>query len=124
MDLFKIKRILKSANSLDLIPVRLCGYEEKDGKIILMVPKFQSKWINNLFPVTRLMYYHISLDDTGSEVWRNITDMRNIYDISREVMNKFKNQVPSSDEFQQRIVKFINMLYDRKCISFQQILKK
>jgi len=112
---------LKQINALDLIPVRICRHEEKNGKIVVYVPKFKNKWMHNLFPFTRNMFFNVRLDHMGTTVWKNMCGEKSINELSGVMLNKSEENMQSKDEFRQRLSKFIMMLYERECISFRQL---
>ena len=122
MNFLKRRRILKSTNTSDLIPVRVYGHDEVEGKVIILVPKFESRLIQILFPRTQLLFFRIKLDDLGSMVWKNINDGRNISAISKVVSDELAEKGQGAEEIDERISKFLSLLYDRRLISFRQLL--
>ena len=62
MNFFTRRKILKSTNPKDLIPVRVYGHDEFEGKVIILVPKFESRWIHVLFPNTEKLFFRIKLE--------------------------------------------------------------
>jgi len=121
MNFLKRRKILRSINSLDLVPVRLFSHDESDGKVVIKVPKFTSRWIHSLFPVTKDLFYKIRLDESGSSVWRNINGEMDILGISRKLNSGSGQDEPSRKDFEKRLVKFISLLYDQKYIGFRQL---
>ena len=119
---FKRRRILKSTNSLDLIPIRIYDHDEVDGKLVIKVPKFENKGIHLFFPRTKKLFYRIKLDNTGSLVWKKIDGKRKIQEITEIVMQEFQDEKNTKDEFQGRVVKFLSTLYDRRYITFKQLV--
>ena len=90
--------------------------------MIILVPKFESRVIHTLFPRTQMLFYRIKLDDLGSKVWKNIDGEKNINGISRVVVNEMGEKAQPAEEFEERISKFMSLLYDRRYISFRQLL--
>ncbi len=43
MNYFERRRVLKSINAMDLIPVRTMAHEENEGRVTVLVPKFRSE---------------------------------------------------------------------------------
>ena len=119
---FKRRRILKSTNSLDLIPIRIYDNDEVDGKVVIKVPKFENKGIHFFFPSTKKLFYRIKLDNTGSLVWRKIDGKRKVHEITEIVIQESQNEKITTDEFQGRVSKFMSTLYDRRYISFKQLM--
>jgi hypothetical protein len=122
MNFLKRRRILKSTNTSDLIPIRVYGHDEIEGKVVILVPKFENKIIHTLFPRTQLLFYRIKLDDLGSSVWKNIRGEKNISGISHVVMDELGEKAQPVEELEARISKFMSLLYDRRYISFRQLL--
>lgn len=122
MNFLTRRRILKSTDPKDLIPVRTYGHDEVEGKVVILVPKFESKWIHNLFPNTQMLFYRIKLDDLGSKVWKNISGEKNISGISDVVLEELVEKAQPVEELEDRISKFMSLLYDRRYISFKQLL--
>jgi hypothetical protein len=123
MNFLNRRKILKSTNTADLIPVRIYGHDEVDGKVIILVPKFENKLIHTLIPSTQLLFYRIKLDDLGSMVWKNISGEKNISVISQLVIAELGEKAKPVEEFEERISKFMSLLYDRRYISFRQLLE-
>jgi hypothetical protein len=122
MNFFQRNRVFKTINSSDLIPVRICGHEEAEGRVVVLVPKFENRFIHILFPVTAMMFFRVKLDDTGSEVWKNICGEKNIFEISRISKNNHKAEGNTGEENLERLISFMRMLYERRCISFRQLM--
>jgi hypothetical protein len=120
MNFFQRRKILKGNNPGDLVPVRAYGHDEVEGKVTILVPKFESRWIHVLFPRTEKLFYRIKLDELGTMVWKNISGEKNISGISRFIIKELAEKTQPYDEMEDRILKFISMLYDRRYITFRQ----
>jgi hypothetical protein len=120
MNFFKRRKILIHHNSLDLIPVRICGHDEVDGRVIILAPKF-SRLMNIFFPQTQMLFFRIKLDETGSVIWKQIDGILNIYEVTEQSLAKLDKSKDLSG-FQERVSRFMTMLYDRRYITFKQLL--
>ena len=122
MNFFQRRSILKSTNSLDLIPVRIAKYDlEEDGTVVLLIPKFKNEKFGNWFvPKTRSNVYRVNLDEIGSAFWLETDGVKTIHEISNILVEKFKERVsPESDK---RIGKFVSNLYENRYITFKQLM--
>ncbi len=121
MNYFQRRRILRQISASDLIPVRIHGHDIKEGKVVILAPKFESKWMHNLFPRTEKLFYRIKLDELGSVTWLNISGDKTIAEITQTIVHEFAEKSASFDEADSRISKFMSLLYDWKYITFRQI---
>jgi len=114
---FKKRKILKSANLLDLIPVHLVQHELYDnGKVKLLVPRFKQKWLQGVFTGKRKSpEFKISLDEIGSLVWLAI-------DSNKPVAQIIKNLEKSENSIEERVSAFLTRLYQEDLITFKQLL--
>jgi len=116
----KIQKKLLEINSMDLHPITLAKYEIDDNnRVRIFIPKFKNIiFVNLLKKFNRKNYYTVKLDKSGSMVWNNIDGMKTV----EEICNKVKNEMNINDEnFEQKTVKFLYMLYKQKAISFKEI---
>ena len=69
-----------------LRPRRTCRWEERDGRVALLIPRFGrgllGRTVDRWF---RLRPYLLRLDDTGSFVWRRIDGERTVDRIAAEM---------------------------------------
>ena len=69
-------------NLLELVPQRVAKWEEKDGQIIILKPKFTHPWaVKNILPRLRKPYYRVKLDEIGSAVWQLCDGQRTVKEI-------------------------------------------
>jgi hypothetical protein len=122
MNYFQRRKILKSTSAFDLIPVRVHGHDIVDGKVIILAPKFESKWVHNLFPRTQQLFYRIKLDELGSITWLTISGDKTVAEITSSVLDELGEKAKTFDEAESRISKFMSMLYDWKYITFRQLI--
>jgi len=114
------KKILKSANTLDLTPLKIyLEQKNDDGLITVIIPKFKNKIAVKLFsPRLKSDHFKIKLDKFGSAVWENINGKTKVEKIIKEVKKKFGDELEQEEE---RITKFIFQLYSQGFISFKEL---
>lgn len=122
MNYFQRRKILRNINTMDLVPVRLRGHEEKDGKIIVMIPKFRNRVYHTLAPFTARMFFRIKLDDLGTNTWQGIDGERNVQQICDYIRTINMEDEQNLTDLDDRLANYIMMLYQRKFISFKQFL--
>lgn len=114
------KKILKSANTLDLTPLKIYSDQKNDdGLITVIIPKFKNKIAIKLFsPRLKSDHFKIKLDKFGSAVWENINANTKVEKIIKDVKKKFGDELEQEEE---RITKFIFQLYSQGFISFKEL---
>lgn len=123
MNYFQRRRILKAISTTDLIPIRVHGHDVVKNKVVILAPKFNSRFVHNLFPRTQKLFYNIKLDELGSLTWENITGDKTVAEITKAVQIQMAEKGQSLDEAESRVNKFITLLYDWRYITFRQILE-
>ncbi len=119
---FQRKRLLKTANFLDLVPIRnVASDTDADGNAVLLIPKFR-KWPLNLWLQPRLKHpiIRLSLDEIGSAVWTLCDGKREVRSICSDLTARFGEKVqPATD----RVTSFLSSLYKQELIVFRQLLR-
>jgi len=123
MKFFERRKVLKKLNSLDMTPIRLFGEEVDDSGIAtIIVPKFTSKFSKHFFmPMLKRREMKIKLDKYGSASWLLMDGERNIEEITKLLQEKFGEQM---DEAQERLLKFITLLYETGYVTFAELNPK
>ena len=122
MNYFQRRKILKLTSANNLVPIRVHGHDLIDGKVVILVPKFQSKWVHNLYPRTEKLFYKIRLDELGSLTWLNISGENNVAGITLAVQQQLGSKAQEFEEAESRVQKFMAVLYDWRYITFRQLL--
>ena len=114
------KKILKSANTLDLTPLKIYSDQKNDdGLITVIIPKFKNKIAVKLISARlKSDHFKIKLDKFGSAVWENINGNAKVEKIIKDVKKKFGDELEQEEE---RITKFIFQLYSQGFISFKEL---
>ena len=120
MNIFQRRKILRNINTLDLIPIRRHHHQsEENGLITLIVPKFEKKWMQKFFVSGHRQDHHkIKLDELGSETWKAIDGVRSVNNICEYLRNQREEPI---EDLEDRVSKFISMLYEQRYITFQQL---
>lgn len=124
INFWKRRKILRSINALDLVPIPLVMHEiTEDGRIKLLIPRFRNKLLQQLFTRQHLSpEFKVSLDETGSKVWLLIDGGKNAGEITDALIKIYESKGLKFDSVEERVVAFITRLYQEDYISFRQIL--
>jgi len=109
---------------MELIPVRTMGHEEEAGKVTVLVPKFPGRFYQVMFPRTRYLYFKIRLDVIGSLAWNVMDGDRNVQQIADHIRKNSELAESQLSELEDRLNKYVTMLYERRYITFRQIMDK
>lgn len=114
------KKILKSANTLDLTPIKLYSDEkDKDDLVTVIVPKFKNKIAVKLIsPKLKSDHFKIKFDKFGSALWLMIDGKMKVDQMIKNLKNKFGDDIQQEEE---RTTKLIFQLYEQGFISFKEI---
>ncbi|MCX6282040.1 MAG: PqqD family protein [Bacteroidetes bacterium] len=122
---FKRSKILKKANTLDLHPMRLMESEKRDEDTLsILLPRFKNKIAHKLFqPQWKDGFIRIKLDAFGSMVWQQLDGEQTTGDICNKLRETFPGKLQPIEETEERVGKFLSMLYQQRFISFREIQK-
>ncbi|MDD4603793.1 MAG: PqqD family peptide modification chaperone [Bacteroidales bacterium] len=125
MNFFQRRKILKKANFLDLHPVRVLQHEVRDdGEINLLMPRFKNRLSASLFqPPKKSHFIQIKLDHFGSQTWILIDGVSSVTDICNALRQQFPDEMKPLEETEERVTKFLSLLYQERYISFLEIDK-
>jgi hypothetical protein len=114
------KKILKSANTLELTPIRLYSEERDiDELVTVLIPKFKNKIAVKLIsPKLKSDHFKIKFDKFGSTAWLQINGKSKVEQIISELKKKFGDEIQYAEE---RTTKFIFQLYEQGFITFKEI---
>ncbi len=109
-------------NFLELTPIRKYQHEvREDEQIDVLVPKFTSKfgkkYINKKL---RYPYIKANLDELGSSTWLLIDGNKKVEDIANDLTNKYNEE---NNPIYDRLIQFLNDLYNNGFIYFKEIRK-
>ena len=123
VNFFQIRKILRSTNTLELMPYRLYEYETlEDNTVNVLIQKFKNPNLQFfLLPRNKSKHIKIKLDSFGSAAWTLIDGNRNINTICIDLIQQFGESIQPVEE---RVSKFIFLLYNNKLISFKEFSNK
>jgi len=121
----KRRKILKAANTLDLHPLRLMETEKREEDTLnILLPRFRNNLANKLFqPKWKEEFIKIKLDAFGSAVWEQIDGKQSTGEICNNLKQTFPDKLQPIEETEERVGKFLSMLYQQRFISFREIQK-
>ena len=114
------KKILKSANTLEMTPFKIYSDEKNDDELVtVIIPKFKNKIAVKLFsPRLKSDHFKVKLDKFGSAVWLKINGKTKVDQIIKDVKKKFGDEI---EEEVERITKYISQLYTQGFITFKEL---
>jgi hypothetical protein len=123
MNYFQRRRIFKQANFLDLRPVRVLGHEvREDGGITMLMPRFKNKVNSALFqPNSKGKFITIRLDRFGGHTWLLIDGHSTVSQICDRLKEQFPEELQPIEETEDRVTKFLSLLYQQRYITFREI---
>lgn len=119
-----MKKRKNRENFLDYTPKPNALYEwieKRDGHIEISVKN------RGLCNRTAQLFFHkpkvskIELDDFGSFVWKQMNGEKSIYEIGKEVRNRFGK---TAEPLYTRLAKFVKILHENNFIVYTNKLKK
>ena len=114
----------KKKNFMDFVPAKNPGYTwdaDKNGIVTVHVVNegFYNWLAQKVFKKPRIS--HIALDEYGSFVWQQMDGVRNVYEISKLVSEQFGEK---AEPVVERLVKYIQILYQNKFIGYVKKKKR
>lgn len=114
----------KKKNFMDFIPVCNPVYQwdaDKKGIVTVHVVNqgFYNRVAQKIFKKPKIS--HIALDQYGSFVWKSMDGKRNVYEISKLVSEEFGKE---AEPVVERLVKYIQILYQNKFIGYMKQKKE
>jgi hypothetical protein len=113
----------KKPDFYQLIPIRLFEWEvdEKTQNVIVIRPKFTSKWGKKiLLPLLGKQNFRIKLDPLGSIVWKHCDGEHTI----RDILELLQTNFPDEEDLPKRLTMFIHQLVREKFIQLLQKVSK
>ncbi|MDP1622086.1 MAG: PqqD family peptide modification chaperone [Bacteroidales bacterium] len=126
MNFFRRRQIFKKSNFLDLTPIRVLGHELRDdGGVTLLMPRFNNRINAALFqPNSKEKFIFIKLDRFGGHTWLLIDGYSNVAQICLKLKEQFPDELQPVEELEERVTKFLSMLYQQRYITFSEIQDK
>jgi hypothetical protein len=122
MNFFKRRKVLKSTNFPDLIPIHLQKYKtDEAGLVTLVIPKFSNeKFARWFIPARKSTDITIKLEKFGSAAWLLMDGKRNMQEIFDLLTEQFGDEIQPVTE---RMTKYLSLLYNQKHVSFAQLTR-
>jgi hypothetical protein len=112
-----VKEKNEAKNVLDMIPVRILEWEEKET-VIVKAPRFRS-YIGRKFCklLKKEPTYNINLDKVGSAAWKLCDGERTVRAIGKTLLEKFGDEVEPINE---RVAELFNIMEANKLITYKR----
>lgn len=109
---------------MDLIPVRVLDWEvNTQGNVDIYVPRFKNDYVKRAMQTKKKGdFIIIHLDENGSRVWQAIDDQMTVEKLAEKVFHSHPDKFTSPEDTDERVRKFISLLYQERYISFKQIM--
>jgi len=108
----------KPLNLLELIPKRIAKWEEIEGLVVILKPKFSHPWMReHLLPRLKKPYYRVKLDETGSSVCRLCDGQRTVEEIGKILSQSFGEKI---EPLYERLSYFLQMLERNRFLNLTQ----
>jgi hypothetical protein len=118
MNFFQRRKILKSANYLDLHPFPLCEYEKNENNLLtVFMPRFNNNLTRKIFN-NKTEHIKLKLDEFGSTCWLLMDGENSVKEIADKLYSKFGEKIQPINE---RLTKFLTHLYMQKIIYFKEL---
>jgi hypothetical protein len=120
MNFFQRRKALKGVNYLELTPFRRYLYESGESDTVtVLTPRFENKFFVKYFrnPL-KPEYVKTHLDPLGSATWLEIDGTRTVQQICETLSGTLGEKISPCEE---RVTKYLTMLYLDKFISFKEI---
>jgi hypothetical protein len=111
------KRKVKEVNFLELVPRKSREWEIEDNRVIVLVPKFDSRISRWLLRFMREPNFKIKLDKYSAFVWKEINGKRNIEKIGLRFKENFGEEIePLFD----RLLIFFRKMENQKLVDYEK----
>lgn len=120
MSLFPGNKKFKEKNILELTPYRIYTHEvAENGLVNMLVPRFHNKFLaNTLGSRMKKPFIRVKFDELGSSTWLEIDGHKNVFTVCKILVDKHGEKIqPVYD----RVSKFLNDLYLKHCINFNEL---
>lgn len=114
------KLLKNNINYLDLTPERKLEFIVEESDVVsILFPRFTNKFLVNLIssrmknPIVK-----VKLDELGSAVWLEIDGIKKVDQIINILENRLGERIEPAQE---RVLKFLSSLFNKKIISFKEL---
>ncbi len=99
---------LEQINLLELAPVRLCPWQEVDGRVVIERPKPTGKGSFGAKIRYWLAVRRIRLDERGSLAWRLLDGSRSVAEVAGALRDEFGKQVEPAEDRAGQLVRMLH----------------
>ena len=103
--------------------MRTLGHEiREDGGVTLLMPRFKNRINSALFqPSSKDRFIFIKLDRFGGHTWLLIDGNSTVAEICSKLKKQFPEELVPVGETEERVTKFLSLLYQQRYITFREI---
>ncbi len=101
-------------NLFDLRPARRFGHETRDGRVVVMVPKFRGRALAWLRPLLAAPDFRVRLDDEGSFVWGACDGRSTVLEIADRLHGRLGGD---PHEVRERVARFVQRLLNDRLLT-------
>jgi len=112
------KKSKEVVNLLELTPRQNKEFEDEEGIVTILIPKFRNAFMKSLIPKHKSPDIRIKLDELGSAVWRVIDGKTKVESIISDLSEKLGGKIAPAEE---RISKFFTQIHQYKFVKFIEI---
>ncbi|MCR4440146.1 MAG: PqqD family protein [bacterium] len=106
----------------ELIPVGLVEWQEEDGRVLLLRPRFSSGLLQKyLLPKLRPPHFRIHLDAHGSAAWKLCDGSRTLAEVGAALREQFGQQI---EPVQERLALFVSQLCRHRLLKLQRVAEQ
>lgn len=84
---------MSNTNLLDLRPVRIMECRVEDDRLVVLVPRFRSRWMKWYLRLLSNPYIRYRLDAISEAVWQDCDGTQTVWDIGKNIQAKFGSKV-------------------------------
>jgi hypothetical protein len=88
-----MKRREQERNLLDLRPVRLMQHRLEGERVVVLIPRFRSRWMGWYQRLLKNPHLKLQLDDLGTAVWLSCDGEHTVSSIGRLLQDRFGDSV-------------------------------
>ena len=94
-------------NLFDLRPARCFGSETRDGRTVVLVPKFRGRWLRRFRHLLAAPDFRVRLDDEGTFVWEQCDGRSTVLEIADRLHGRLGGDPAQVHE---RVARFVKRL--------------
>jgi hypothetical protein len=110
---------LAEVNLLEIRPVRLAGWEEIDGRVVLLRPPPSTTGVRRMLDtvLVRLSAHRIRLDEAGSFAWLRLDGRRTVAEVAAEMRRELGAAIEPAEE---RLGVLVRQLHREELLAYPE----